>query len=897
MSTISSKTVSGLDLDYTFELIPDCPAATAAGYTAEDRAVAQVWYKPIVDNHHFYYTAWSGSILAPTHLSSILVCRRKCDGALKYAVNCHDYDLDTSPNFLGDNATICRCKLLLVGKTLYLCNAVMSNIGPQLYAVNKHDGSLKWAAAYYTPEGAPSYVTTRGDYSQYRGSNHRISDLNPVGDYLTVGGVQGKYVFVGSSSFQNAINVGFVGGGFEKYTDQGFLFCIKDKGDSSELSFTTPTCAPLLEVGDQLTKGGEAKFDPFSPNQSSVTIQSLSGPDNYFLSPKFLASPPAPADSNTCPVIANVFFDASTSISSSLVQPLWKMSGIAIYEGGDRSRSCTLSELVKKWKAEQKALQPGESVNTYIWAYLSSSQMDKVRQQSGNDNVLYFKELFDGDYLANEFDAQGINYWGNSTWGAEPVLDYKRNMILFASGQAHAAPASEDIYYSNATRNFMDLKTNVIDTLDSYVQGSSSLDQLNAMKRTFTDAMRVECLNTGIRSPRSQMSYSDGAFGVYLSGDRAGEIAFAVRSVPWDTYSFLNSGSLAAYPLVALDGDASSGFSLYEGIVGMPAKSGITAMIDTRQLNGRKFDHNNLSKVGVEYFKMVFNGPNGLLGGSNFQAAQNGRQIVSGQANMAWFGGSVSSTGNLESEVTPSGRHFEVNNSFIQGVDASTGKILWNTPLENRAHAEITAYNGLNFLCDGNGSLYVIDSHGQIVWKYDGTQNQMYGGINSPAVTETQVFWTAAYNAFGIIGTPSPNGCVFKVNPDILIGSGCPRKFFAGKTYKSWDTAPKALVQNNPAINPVQAFSVENKWGCKGVKYTHYNLLEALPPISGKAWIKSHDPQRKVIKFSNPHECSAEHYINYYKAELINTHTYRLVFYQWNPATQKAERRSAWMKL
>jgi hypothetical protein len=53
-NSLNKYNIGNLDLKVNFELIPDCPAATSAGYTLTDRENAQVWYSPTIDNGKFY---------------------------------------------------------------------------------------------------------------------------------------------------------------------------------------------------------------------------------------------------------------------------------------------------------------------------------------------------------------------------------------------------------------------------------------------------------------------------------------------------------------------------------------------------------------------------------------------------------------------------------------------------------------------------------------------------------------------------------------------------------------------------------------------------------------------------------------------------------------------------
>ena len=899
-TTLNPRTVAGLDVDYEFELIPDCPAATAAGYTAANRAAAQVWYAPLIDGDVFYYVAWTGGILDPVgHKSGIFICRQRLDGKLIFAVNCRDYGLDTAPNYLGDSSIIPRVRPFVLGNTIYLCNDVPTNIGPQLYAVDKRTGKLRYACAYYPPPGAPSFITQKGDYSQYVGSNMRLADLCPTGAYVKVGDKCVKYIFVGSSSLQNAINVGIIYDEFPLYTDQGFLFCIQDDGTGFSPVWQTPTCAPVLNVGDTLVQGGDPAFDPFPPGQDYVVILSKSTPTNVLSQPYFLPNPPAPAQPNTCPILGVVIFTKTTPINAQLVQPVWSLSGLVIYEDIDRVNGHSLQDLLNQWTLEQENMGPDDITRHDIWTYLTPDQMTSAQGVSGNVGLIYFKQMYPGQTITEPFDAMSLNYWGNGTWGGPASLDLKNNLIYWGCGQAHSIPLGESLLLSQPQYNFLTLKVPVIDTEVRYVAGTATIDDVNRTKDVFLRQVQNVALDLQLKSPRGQMSYSDGMFASYIfstATQKAGALAFATRFVAWDTYSFLNdSNDLVLYPLNnAIDGDVSSGVNVvqecHRKFLTTSAKGGLSLTLDITHLNDAVvFDHTNLAAVGVKPRLLVFNGPNGLLGGSNYLDAVSKGTLVSAQGNMSWFGGSKGSDGTLEFEVTSDGRVFDVNNSFIQGIDVKTNKIIWSTPFDNRAHAQVVAYDDIIFAPDGSGSYYAFSRQdGHILWKFDATTHGINGGIVAPQITEDgQVIWMNNYVAFGIVGRPGPNGLVLRVNPEILI---CPcdtaRSVLRGKTFVSWDTAPK-LPGPVPAVAPTNNVKIIHDWvSSKTVVATH----QILQPPSTSTYtftIDTFDACAKLVTFK-PLLGSP---VIYQSLSLINTNTYELT-YLYNGLESKA-----WLKL
>lgn len=786
---INSSSVAGLTANYTFEIIPDTPASASANYSLEDRQNAQTWYPPTIDGDYFYYIGWHGASLDPSHKSAILSCRRCSDGSLVYSVNTDVYNLDTSANFLGDVSTLPRSRPFVLGDTLYLVNAVFSNIGPQLYAIDKTNGNLKWACAYYTPEGAPSYITTQGDYSQYLGSNIRTGDLSPVAADITLDdNTTVRYVFVGTASGQNVFNAGFASGNFPVYTDQGFLFCVQDLGTSSQLVWKVPTCAPIIKVGDTIVKGGDPAYDPFRPGQNKVIINSVTSATNNFVQPYYLPNPPAPGMHNTTPIAALVFFDKTTVITSGMVQPIWSNSLIPIYQDANRTTSYNIQQLVTSWINEQSAMTPGSTIQHTIWAYVNSSIINSARTQSGNTNIMYFKYLLSGQTITEFYDAQGLNYWGNGVWGNRVALDLDRNLVYFSSGQAHELPLDEALYYNQPENNYFTLKVPVVDAINKYIVGQATLEDVNNAKQVFTSIIKSKTLDVSKKSPRGRMSYSDAVMGAYIlpykgkgnSTVPGGTKAFGVRIVPSDSFTFLdNDPKQVVYPLNSLDGDASSGVEMFVDkdcddssvwLVTSP-KSAMTPIIDVSNIKKNvMFDDSNLSTKGVHLDKLVFSGPNSQMGGSNYKNASttvNGMKFISCQANLSPASGARGSDGSMESHVTVDGRVFYPLDGFIQAVEIPSGNILWETDYGTVASCQVTTVNDVVFSEMSNGLLLAHSTDtGELLWSFDGTSVGMNGGIVGCTAnsTSTQLIWIDNYSAFGVIGSPGPNGASFTLN-------------------------------------------------------------------------------------------------------------------------------------
>jgi prepilin-type processing-associated H-X9-DG protein len=509
--------------------------------------------------------------------------------------------------------------------------------------------------------------------------------------------------------------------------------------------------------------------------------------------------------------------------------------------------------------------------------------MDTAAQNEANVNLIYFKQMFPGQTITQPFDAVSLNYWGNSTWGGPPTLDLDHNLVYFGTGQSHAIPLGENLLLSQPQYNFSDLKIPVVDIITQYAAGTATLADVNQIKDIFVQEVQNGALDLQLKSPRGQMSYADAILGVYImptASHPAGTIAFGSRVVAADTYSFIPATpELLINPSSnSIDGDVSSGVALIKKgatrFVTTAAKSGLSLTLDLTNFKPwaqMKFNHANLSAVGVMPQKLILNGPNGFLGGSNYLSARAGSIHVSSQANMAWADGSVGSKGELEFEVTPDGQIFEINNSFIQGVDILTHKIIWSTPYNTRAGSQVVTHGHIAFAGDSFGSYYAFSTQdGHILWKYNAKPHGINGGIVGPQVApDGQVIWINNYSAQGIIGQPGPNGIALRVNPKIMIRPcDTSRQILAHRTFKSWDTAPK-LKFANPVIAPINNVTITHQWISKRcVDVIHQTEVTVLKATFA---IKKFNAVAKIVTF-----VPTVGTLVYYSLRLINAHIYEL---------------------
>lgn len=236
------------------------------------------WYGVTTDDQNFYYVAnGSPSFFAGTFgfgTSSIYVCRRKSDAKLIWVKNSAYYSLTLagSANVVGATLKNGRTTLAVHKDRLYTCDG-MTNLGPQVFCINKANGERIWSMLYHVPVAAgggtlvsPGTAFGSANPAPYSGSNYEVADLNVVVKELSPGVPS---VFVGSSSFQNAVNQDRI---WNTMTDQGLIARIDDLGTTASRIWLTPTCVSHLAAGDTITAGGAATLDPFRPGETEVLI-------------------------------------------------------------------------------------------------------------------------------------------------------------------------------------------------------------------------------------------------------------------------------------------------------------------------------------------------------------------------------------------------------------------------------------------------------------------------------------------------------------------------------------------------------------------------------------------------------------------------------------------------
>ena len=746
---------------YAFELIPaDCEAAIKAGYTQYDREHAQCLTGPVLDGEYFYYVAYSGSLFTGSVKSSILVCRKKSTGEVKFCTNCNDYNLDLADNYIGPSRSVSRSLIAIVGDNLYLTSGYISNIGPQVYCVDKNFGDWKWSIAYYLPEEAEAFygvkfLTKRQDYSQFSGTNARIVSHNPKA--IECGNGE-THIYVGCSSLQNvpAFNTGLVEGtpnytSYPFFTDQGVLTLIKVVSDVPVMTERVFTCAPNIKIGDVLVNSPGSALNPFRPGCNQVVIGTLSGTT--------IASPGIVDASN--PAVDGYFFSQNITVGGDPIgaadfAPFWETIGPYISVDNGPSIFTFASALVVL-----NQLPPGLHS---ISARIITVENITGTPASGQKLLWYSKVLYPGDVIENKYDAQGLNYFGNSVWGAEPLVftpelcckpkQHTKELIAVGTGQSHYIPLDEQMYYYHPSRNYRKLKKPLVDLTNAYVSTPlpSVLDQLNASKQQFGETIRNLSVNV-LKSPRGQMSYADSIVVV----DKHVNMQVAVRSIPSDTYTFLGNTSLLSRfvpDLNDIDGDASSGvFSNGSRLITV-TKGGSGLILDFSNWTGAPWTNEYPALVGVNTSYPVYSGPTGILGGDNYQITQDEcrkNNVIGNSANTGYLDGARGTDGNFEKFVSEQGLYVPPNSSVVQSINMEKEKVLWNTPLYFIAVGSATVADDTYLTADSAGYLYGLSTKTgaiKLVINAGADIQPMKGGVASPAYDDYtgDVYWISAFN-------------------------------------------------------------------------------------------------------------------------------------------------------
>lgn len=286
-SGLNKASVSGLDVSLTFDLVPSAAEAgamdseiTDAGFVGPFAARASnwSWYGVTCDETNFYYQV-NGSPNTFASLfgfgtNSLFICRRRSNASLVWVKNCRYYDIvdPTSTNFTGSNRQPARTALAIHRDRLY-ATSFSTNVGPQLYCLNKNTGERIWTMLYDVPPaaGGGTLVTPGTPFGSFNpaafaDSTRAVGDLNIVVKELSPGVPS---VFVGISSHQNATNAEPI---WNTWSDKGKIIRVDDQGTTAVRTWVGSASVQDLVPGDTITAGGTPTLDPFRPGQTEVLI-------------------------------------------------------------------------------------------------------------------------------------------------------------------------------------------------------------------------------------------------------------------------------------------------------------------------------------------------------------------------------------------------------------------------------------------------------------------------------------------------------------------------------------------------------------------------------------------------------------------------------------------------
>ncbi|CAH6419509.1 Hypothetical protein POVR2_LOCUS11 [uncultured virus] len=752
-----------LKRQYTFAIVPySDPVAIAAGYTVADTQL-QVFSSVTYDRDNFYYCTYSGNVFSTVFKNGLLVCRRKVDGSLVYVRNIQDYNLDRGDTMMGPSRMVCRTKPVLSGNRIYLTSGWVTNIGPQLFCIDKRTGTKIYSIAYDLPKQVRialgvSYLTKSGDYSAFKGYNAAVSNMDPV--------VKGERIYLGASSYQNFLNPGLIPTsnlytGYPFWTDRGCLVVVREQQASALVQARIETAVAEMEVSQTLSLVN-AELDPFLPGTNEVLINTITrGPII------------TPGDVDGTYYFAQRLDSTQSPVTLASVAPFWSLVGASI-----TLRTATGAVTVNRTIASA-IVQVNATPGSYL---LSLTTTDPALVTgtlgSGQFAIWYVKRLLAGETVLNIYDANGLGYYGYSTWGSEATVDF--NAVTFGSGQAHSVPLSERLLFSSPDKNYRLLKRRLVDLSNAYVANHSNtlLAQLNAEKVYFNAQIR-NLATVDIRSPRGQRSYTDA---IISASTKTGDLYYGVRSVPADVYNFLGiQDPVNIIPLAKqdIDGDLSS--SVFRGgeQISAATKNGGLLTIDLTHWNECKWTHSTPQSVGINVEPIVYTGSNSTLGGTVYTSDKRTDRrcdlnllALSSNISAASTDGSVG-TNPLEYEqfITQQGKHIPTNISYAYSYSQDTAHVEWNTALLGTAYGNVTVV-GKYLLCNDNaGHLYVLHAKtGKILQTINsGTSSRpMFGGIASPTVDDRteQVFWIASYDAPGQPTTAGAWGWVLKLDAD-----------------------------------------------------------------------------------------------------------------------------------
>ena len=1031
-SGVNKSSISAMDVSITFDLVPSSTEAgamdseiTGAGFVGPFAARTNnySWYGVTCDDQNFYYVVnGSPSFFAGLFgfgTNSLYVCRRKSDAKLLWVKNSSYYSLNLpgSTNLVGSPIKNGRTTLAIHKDRLYTCDN-MSNLGPQVYCINKTNGERIWSMLYHVPPAAgggflvsPATPFGSANPAPYAGSNYEIGDMNIVVKELAPGVPS---VFVGSSSYQNAINGDRV---WNTMTDQGLIARVDDLGATAVRTWLTSTCVNNLSSGDTITAGGDPLKDPFRPGQTEVLVwrQSTDGKfataggvtgkvlDNTGPHPGFRPqgyTGPGTANNLRMPAVygrvvvtadlplteasfrstfqaaapgigggARVYqyyASAATTVAAGsnaavLPQGVINVASTAAFPatgtlavqsttgyqtvtytgktatsftgcaGGTGTLATggrvaalvpTAAKTMANVLADLNAALPAQlataasGVVVYLFAYLTGAEVTAIDGAAApflaaNVGTRYIAALPTPYTLVNAQEANALNYYGNSTWAQQPVVDVERNMLHFGTGQSHGQPADEILLFQDPAKDLRDRAQPVIDAMYRYTQNDAALagagpfatlDDINTAKDLFCTNHRTLCLDTLALSPRGRRSYSDAIIGLDLT---TGAIQFGVRTQPGDMANFNSQPRVLKNTfLIGPDADTSSGLQLFESVrkadgkigqyIATCTKGGIIAYLDISGINPAvPWNHSNAVAKGINP-KFAYGGSLSALGGSNYGSAQSGGQFLLFEAHNAStdvgldIGGSGIQSNTYQANnflgwefhVTRDGRVFQIRDSIIGAFDVGKGEIVWEENIGQASQGFPCCYNGVAIHCTSQGIIEGYDvSDGHKIWSLDtkiipGSSSGL-GGI-TPPVFDRGVAYCVINYPYGP-GRAGQKGVILKISSAKIIPADATAvSLLGGKTFNSYNVVPKKAPILSTQQMLIEPETITHVWSAGGVCTATHTPDGGAPEVVTTT-AESYITAGKVITLVSSGALSAS--LRYKYIEMLNATDY-VLFYQ-----------------
>lgn len=280
-------------------------------------------------------------------------------------------------------------------------------------------------------------------------------------------------------------------------------------------------------------------------------------------------------------------------------------------------------------------------------------------------------------------------YTGGSVWGSSPSVDLKSNTVYIGTGNNYSVPDSVSTCLGNAT----------------------------------TDADRAACV------PANDM------FDAIVALDAtSGAVKWSFRGMPSDAWNVA-----CGIPFPGFE-DPKPGCPTNQGPdydfaqAPMLFKVNGTSYVGAGQKSGM-FWALNPATGQVQWSTMA--GTGGVAGGLQWGSATDGTRVYAANAN------SMFKPWALQNGTT-------VNYGGWTGLDAGSGRILWQTPNPQFAGAPgpVTVANGVVYACsaDSAGHMYAMKaSDGSILWDFP-SGDVCYGGA---AISNGVIYWGTGYSQGG----------------------------------------------------------------------------------------------------------------------------------------------------